>query len=155
MIAVNPERRPVARLSRRWTIAAAHRLHTESFDAERNTAVYGKCNNPHGHGHNYVVEVAVRGAVDPEAGTVVDLVKLDRFAREEVLVRFDHQNLNLLPEFAERVPTTENFAHVLRDLFAGFDGAVVERVHVEETRNNSFDLLTTAGEQAPRVAQQR
>ena len=148
-------RRPVARLSRRWTIAAAHRLHAEGWDAERNAAVYGKCNNPHGHGHNYVIEVTVRGEVDPEAGTVVDLVSLDRFAREEVLGRFDHQNLNLLPSFGGMVPTTENFARVLETLFRGFNGAVVERVHVEETRNNSFDLLTAAGEQAPRVARER
>ena len=155
MSAAVAERRPVARLSRRWAIAAAHRLHAEGLDAERNLAVYGKCNNPHGHGHNYVVEVTVAGAVDSVAGTVVDLAALDRFAREVVLARFDHQNLNLLPEFAEVVPTTENFARVLEGMFRKFAGGVVERVHVEETRNNSFDLLTAAGERAPRVARER
>ncbi len=149
------EQLPVVRLSRRWGIAAAHRLHAEGLDAERNAVVYGKCNNPYGHGHNYVVEVTVAGMVDPVAGTVVDLAALDRFARGEVLSRFDHQNLNLLPEFADAVPTTENFARVLEEMFRKFAGGTVERVHVEETRNNSFDLLTAAGEQAPRAARER
>ena len=92
---------PVARLSRRWQIAASHRLHVDGFDAERNLSVYGKCNNPHGHGHNYTIEVTLAGPVDPVTGMVTNLSDLDRFALTEVIERFDHQNLNTLAEFRE------------------------------------------------------
>ena len=126
-----------AYLSRRYHFSAAHRLHTESYSAERNREVFGKCNNPHGHGHNYVVEVTVGGAVDPVTGMVCDLAALDGFARERLLARYDHQNLNTLPEFAEAVPSTENLAMVVHGIFAEF--GQLENVRVEETGNNSFD----------------
>ncbi len=149
------ERRPVARLSRRWKLAAAHRLYVESFHPERNQEVFGKCNNPYGHGHNYVVEVTISGEVDSVTGMVADLAGLDRFAEREVLARFDHENLNLLPEFREMVPTTENFALVLERIFRGYGGATVERVRVEETRNNAFDLLTEAGARGAPATRER
>lgn len=132
---------PVARLSRRWSLAASHRLHADELSEERNRAVYGKCNNPHGHGHNYVVEVTVEGPIDAETGMVANLADLDRFAQERLLDRFDHQNLNLLPEFRQAVPTTENFARVIEAIFREFRPARLQRVHVEETGNNSFDVL--------------
>ena len=146
---------PIARLSRRWTIAAAHRLHSETYDAERNLAIYGKCNNPHGHGHNYTIEVTVAGPVDSVTGMVTNLADFDRFAREHVLARFDHQNLNLTPEFAGLVPTTENFAAVVERIFRGYSLAVVERVHIEETRNNAIDLLSAVGARASMAARER
>lgn len=146
---------PVARLSRRWQIAASHRLHAESYDAERNLAVYGKCNNPHGHGHNYTVEVTVAGPVDALTGMITNLADLDRFAQERVVERFDHQNLNTLAEFEAMVPTTENFALVLEAIFRAYPLATVERVHVEETPNNSFDVLTAAGAGSGMAARER
>ncbi len=146
---------PVARLSRRWQIAASHRLHADCFDAARNRAVYGKCNNPHGHGHNYTIEVTVAGPVDSVTGMVTNLMDLDRFAQTEVIDRFDHQNLNTLAEFRELVPTTENFAEVIERIFRAYPFATLERVHVEETPNNSFDVLTDAGARAAMAARER
>jgi len=147
--------RPIARLSRRWTIAAAHRLHTDEYDTERNLAVYGKCNNLHGHGHNYTIEVTFAGPVDEVTGMVTSLADVDRFAQTELIDRFDHQNLNLLPEFAALVPTTENLACVIEKLFRSYTLARVERVHIEETRNNTIDLLTDAGRRALPAARER
>ncbi len=146
---------PRARLSRRWQIAASHRLHVARFDAPTNQALYGKCNNPHGHGHNYTIEVTLAGPVDAVTGMVTNLADLDRYAQTEVIERFDHQNLNTLPEFREVVPTTENFITVLEQIFRAYPFATVERVHVEETARNSFDLLTGAGTQAPPAARER
>ncbi len=146
---------PVARLSRRWQIAVSHRLHAEDFSAARNVAVYGKCNNPHGHGHNYTIEVTMMGSVDSVTGMVTNLADLDRFAAVELIERFDHQNLNTLAEFQAMVPTTENFAGVIEQIFRRYPLATLERVHVEETANNSFDVLTEAGTRAPMAARER
>jgi 6-pyruvoyltetrahydropterin/6-carboxytetrahydropterin synthase len=125
---------------RRYTLSASHRLHTAALSADENRAVYGKCNNPHGHGHNYVVEVLVSGAVDPETGMVVNMAGLDEVVRARVVERFDHANLNLDPLFADRVPTTENLSRVvfalLQDALPAGD---LERVRVEETENNFFE----------------
>jgi 6-pyruvoyltetrahydropterin/6-carboxytetrahydropterin synthase len=129
-----------ASFGRRYTISASHRLHTDALSAEENRAAYGKCNNPHGHGHNYVVEVVVAGAVDPDTGMVVDLKALDEVVRSRVIERFDHANLNLDPLFVNRVPTTENLC---RAVFALLKDALpageLERVRVEETENNFFE----------------
>src|SRR5579864_8064476 len=97
-----------AYLTRRYLFSASHRLHCVEMSAAENKAVYGKCNNPHGHGHNYSVEVTVAGRVDPRTGMVCNLVDLDSFVQEKILERFDHQNLNTLAEFQATVPTTEN-----------------------------------------------
>jgi 6-pyruvoyltetrahydropterin/6-carboxytetrahydropterin synthase len=129
-----------AYLSRRYHLGASHRLHSDELSDETNRETYGKCNNPYGHGHNYVVQVTVSGAIDAETGMVVNLAELDGFAQERVVARFDHTNLNLAQEFRELVPTTENFAVVLLGIFAEFQSAKVEHVHVEETGNNSFDF---------------
>jgi 6-pyruvoyltetrahydropterin/6-carboxytetrahydropterin synthase len=134
------EARPIASLSRRYRFSASHRLHTEAYDADRNRAVYGKCNNPHGHGHNYVVQVTFRGPVNAETGMVCDLADLDAFARTNLLGPFDHTNLNTLKCFAATVSTTENLAIEVHRIFASFPHARLERVHIEETGNNSFDL---------------
>ncbi len=129
-----------AYFGRRYLLSASHRLHTAALTAEQNRAAYGKCNNEHGHGHNYVVEVLVGGAVDAETGMVMDLVKLDETVRARVLDRFDHANLNLDPLFADRVPTTENFC---KAIFALLRDALplgeLEHVRVEETENNYFE----------------
>ncbi len=129
-----------AYLSRRYRLSASHRLNTGAFTEDQNRVVYGKCNNPHGHGHNYVIEVTVGGPVSVETGMVCDLVDLDTCVRKEVVDRFDHTNLNLDPLFQDRVPTTENLCMETYRLLAGaFDKAEVVRVRVEETSNNSFE----------------
>lgn len=128
---------------RRYTLSASHRLHTEAFTPEQNRAVYGKCSNPHGHGHNYVIEVLVRGEVAPDTGMVINLVDLDAAVRTHVLTRFDHANLNLDPLFTSQVPTTENLCKTVFDLLkdAVPAGVALEYVRVEETENNFFQYF--------------
>lgn len=129
-----------AYFGRRYTLSASHRLHTPALSEEQNRAAYGKCNNPHGHGHNYTVEVLVGGAVDPETGMVIDLAKLDEAVQTSVLERFDGTNLNLDPIFANRVPTTENLCKVVFQLLKEpVAPAELTQVRVEETENNFFE----------------
>jgi 6-pyruvoyltetrahydropterin/6-carboxytetrahydropterin synthase len=135
-----------AYLSRRYHFSASHRLHSKAYDAARNRAVFGKCNNPHGHGHNYTVQVTLSGQVDPVTGMVCDLGELDAFAQTYLLARFDHTNLNTLDCFSNKVSTTENLSMEIYRIFRDFPAAHLERVHVEETSNNSFDY---AGEATP------
>ena len=129
-----------AYLSRRYHFAASHRLHTEKLNDAENRSAFGKCNNPFGHGHNYVVQVTVSGPIDEATGMVTNLGDLDGFATKHLLARFDHMNLNTLPEFAEVVPTTENLSVEVHRIFSGYPHARLESVHVEETGNNSFDF---------------
>jgi 6-pyruvoyltetrahydropterin/6-carboxytetrahydropterin synthase len=128
-----------AYLSRRYRLSASHRLHADAYSAEQNRAVYGKCNNPHGHGHNYVVEVTLGGPVHETTGMVCDLGELDAFAQTNLLDRFHLMNLNTLGPFRELVPTTENFTMEVYRIFERFAHAKVERVRIEETGNNSFE----------------
>jgi 6-pyruvoyltetrahydropterin/6-carboxytetrahydropterin synthase len=136
---------PRAYLGRRYRLSASHRLHSDGYTEQQNRAVYGKCNNPHGHGHNYVVEVIVGGPVDGTTGMVCDLAELDAFARTNLLQPFDHMNLNTLAAFRDQVPTTENFTEEVYRIFQGFAGARVERVRIEETGNNSFEYQGEKG----------
>ena len=107
---------------------------------EENLATYGKCNNPYGHGHNYIVEVTVSGHVDPGTGMVCNLVDLDGFVKEQIVDRYDHTNLNMMDEFQKLVPTTENLCVEIFDrLQKSFRPAKVERVRIEETMMNSFE----------------
>jgi 6-pyruvoyltetrahydropterin/6-carboxytetrahydropterin synthase len=125
---------------RRYTISASHRLHADALSAEENRTTYGKCNNPHGHGHNYVVEVVVAGAVDTETGMIVNMAALDEAVRSRVIDRFDHANLNLDPLFVNRVPTTENLSRAVYALLRdALPAGELERVRVEETENNFFE----------------
>jgi 6-pyruvoyltetrahydropterin/6-carboxytetrahydropterin synthase len=129
-----------AYFGRRYTLSASHRLNAESLSVEENRATYGKCNNPYGHGHNYVVEVLAGGQVDPETGMVVDLVALDAVVSSRVIGRFDHANLNLDPLFVNQVPTTENLCRAIYELLDGsIEPAKLEQVRVEETENNFFE----------------
>lgn len=128
-----------AYFGRRYMLSASHRLHSEALSAAENQAAYGKCNNPHGHGHNYVVEVLTGGPVDPQTGMVVDLVSLDEVVRTKVLDRFDHTNLNLDPLFVNRVPTTENLCRAVFELLKdALPAGELDYVRVEETENNFF-----------------
>jgi 6-pyruvoyltetrahydropterin/6-carboxytetrahydropterin synthase len=137
---------PKAYLSRRYHFSASHRLHSDAYSDERNVAVYGKCNNPYGHGHNYTVQVTLSGLVDEMTGMVCDLAELDAFAQTNLIERFDHMNLNTLECFQEKVSSTENLSVEVYRIFESFPAARLERVHIEETSNNSFDY---AGEQVP------
>jgi 6-pyruvoyltetrahydropterin/6-carboxytetrahydropterin synthase len=129
-----------AYLTRRYLFSASHRLHCNEMSAQENQAVYGKCNNPHGHGHNYSVEVTVAGRVDPRTGMVCNLVDIDSFVHEKILERFGHQDLNTLAEFQGTVPTTENLCVEIFDILEeGFHQAQVDKVRIEETMLNSFE----------------
>jgi 6-pyruvoyltetrahydropterin/6-carboxytetrahydropterin synthase len=129
-----------AYFGRRYMISASHRLHSEALSVEENRTTYGKCNNHHGHGHNYIVEVLVGGAVDPVTGMVINLAALDDVVRTKVIDRFDHTNLNLDPLFLNRVPTTENLCGAIFSLLNGvLPEGILEKVRVEETENNFFE----------------
>lgn len=136
------------RLTRRYRFSASHRLHSDSLSAEQNREVYGKCNNPYGHGHDYVMDVTIRGDVDPVVGRLLSVDALDLFVRTVVLKHFDRRNLNAeVSEFATLVPTTEVLAEVIaRRLseawpvaFRG-SGARFEKLRVRETQNNIFEV---------------
>jgi len=127
-------------LGRRYHFAASHRLHSAQLSAEENRRVYGKCNNPHGHGHNYVLEVQVSGAVDPATGMIANLADLDAYVGREVLEAFDHRNLNEeVAAFRETVPTTENLCKEAYARIKAFSAARLVLVRIEETGNNSFE----------------
>jgi 6-pyruvoyltetrahydropterin/6-carboxytetrahydropterin synthase len=127
-------------LTRSYEFSAAHRLHSFHLSDERNQEIFGKCNNPYGHGHNYRVEVTVQGPVDERTGMMVDLEYLDRVVEEEVLARYDHKNLNLdTEEFRELNPTTENLVKVIWQRMAPrLTHPRLYRVTVHETEKNSF-----------------
>lgn len=127
-------------LVRRYRFSASHRLHNPRFDEEENRRVYGKCNNPYGHGHNYVVEVAVSGPVDPATGMIANLEQLDAFVDREVIDPFDHKYLNEeVAVLRDAIPTTENLCIEIFNRLRRFPEAKLERVLVEETGKNSFE----------------
>jgi 6-pyruvoyltetrahydropterin/6-carboxytetrahydropterin synthase len=129
-----------AHLTRRYLFSASHRLHNDQMSADDNRATYGKCNNPHGHGHNYGLEVTVSGQVDPSTGMICNLVDLDSCVEKEVLSRYDLENLNTRQEFSVTVPTTENLCIQIFDILQrSFPHAHLERVRLEETMMNSFE----------------
>ena len=126
-------------LGRIYRLCASHRLFCPEWDEGRNREAFGKCANPHGHGHNYTVEVLVGGRPDPVTGMVVDLVSLDAVVHREIVGPFDHCNLNTLPAFGGRVPTSENFCMEIYDRLArALPVGLLEQVRLKETPNNSF-----------------
>lgn len=128
-------------LHRKYAFAASHRLHSARLSEDENWRAYGKCNNPYGHGHNYVVEVAVSGAVDPATGMIANLSDLDAYVQREVLDAFDHTYLNeQIPAFQEVVPTTENVAREIFRRLENFPLARLERIGIQETSLNSFEF---------------
>jgi 6-pyruvoyltetrahydropterin/6-carboxytetrahydropterin synthase len=130
-----------AYFGRRYILSASHRLHSDALSDEANRTTYGKCNNPHGHGHNYVVEVLVGGQVDPDTGMVVNMATLDEVVQTSILQRFDHANLNFDPLFVSQVPTTENLCRaVYKVLKDALPTGELEYVRVEETENNFFQF---------------
>ena len=129
-----------AYFTRAYTISASHRLHTEALSDAANRAAFGKCNNPHGHGHNYRIEVTVAGQIDPVTGMVINMADLDRVVDALILQRFDHMNLNLDSLFTDRVSTTENLTIAIFQLLQpALKPAVLEKIRIEETENNFFE----------------
>ena len=127
-------------LHRKYAFAASHRLHSPQLSEDENWRAYGKCNNPYGHGHNYVVEVAVSGPVDPETGMIANLADLDSYVQREVLDAFDHTYLNeQVPVFQKIVPTTENVCREIFRRLEKFPAARLERIRIQETSLNSFE----------------
>ena len=131
-----------AYLTRRYLFSASHRLHSDEMSAAENAATYGKCNNPYGHGHNYVVEVAFSGPVDPATGMIANLADLDVFVERTVIEPFGYKYLNEeVDEFRERVPTAENICIEIFNRVREFPYAKLERVLLEETSKNTFEYM--------------
>ena len=136
------------RLTRRYRFAASHRLHSDQFTEEQNRELYGKCNNPYGHGHDYVLDVTAAGPLDPASGQVVHVPALDRLVSEQVLRDFDHKYMNAdLGEFQSLVPTSENIMQVIenrlqahwQDAFPG-EWPRLDSIRLRETKRNHFEL---------------
>lgn len=128
-------------LTKVYEFSAAHRLHAHRLTDEENHEIFGKCNNPAGHGHNYVLEVTVKGNVDARTGLVAPLNHLDEVVQKQVHARFDYKHLNLdAPEFETLNPTSENFVKVLWDVLEpNLRPAVLHRLRLRETPKNHFD----------------
>jgi len=128
-------------LGRRYRFAASHRLHSPHLSEEENYRVFGKCNNPYGHGHNYVLEVSLSGKIDPATGMIANLADLDAFVERHVLEELDHRSLNEdVAVFRDMVPTTENLCIEIFNRLQCFPHAKLERVRIQETANNSFEF---------------
>ena len=129
---------PIVRVTRRLHFSAGHRLHNPELSEAENREIYGLCNNPAGHGHNYGLEVTVRGEVDPETGYVFDLKRLKQVVGEVVLTDVDHANLNVdVPWLAGVIPTAENIAvQIWRRLAEALPEGMLERVVVTESERN-------------------
>jgi len=134
----------MTRVTRRYRFAASHRLDSAQFSAEENRALYGKCNNPYGHGHDYVLEVSVLGPIDARFGQVVNIAALDRLVNEQILRDFDHRYLNVdVREFQELIPTSENILRVIEDRLRENwprEWPRLEAIGLRETARNSFEL---------------
>lgn len=139
------------RVTRRYRFAASHRLHSDDLSEEQNRDLYGKCNNPYGHGHDYVLEVTVAGPRDPSSGLVAPIPALDKLVSGEVLQDFDHRYFNAdVREFAELVPTSENIIRVIEERLKTrwdtvFPGGWprLEAIRLQETKRNRFELNET------------
>jgi 6-pyruvoyltetrahydropterin/6-carboxytetrahydropterin synthase len=138
----------VFRITRRYRFAASHRLHAPQLDDEENRRIYGKCNNPYGHGHNYLIDVSARGPADPATGLAVNVAALDELVRQQVLQPFDHRNLNTDTDaFQSVAPTSENLAVEIggrlkrhwRSVFPG-EWPRLDKIRIAETDRNIFEL---------------
>ncbi len=129
-------------ITRTYTFCAAHRLHTDQLPDEVNQKIFGKCNNLNGHGHNYTVEVTVRGELDVKTGLITDVDQLDQIVQKTVVARFDHQHLNFDPAFQHLTTTGENLASVIWDLLVDMlPSGQLEKIGVLETRDNFFEYI--------------
>ena len=135
-------------VTRRYAFSASHRLHSPELSPAENARLFGKCNNPFGHGHNYVLEVTVTGEPDAVSGLIVPISWLDELVGDKILRLFRNRYINLdVGQFAHLVPTTENVTQVAADLLArdwreyiGEGTARLEKVRIEETGRNSCEI---------------
>ncbi len=136
------------RVTRRYRFAASHRLHSPRLGEEENRRLYGKCNNPFGHGHNSEVEISARGPLDGPTGHAVDTARLDTLVEREILGPLEHRNLNAeVPSFERLVPTSENLAAEIwrrlknrwTEVFPG-EWPKLEKVRIAETARNIFEI---------------
>jgi 6-pyruvoyltetrahydropterin/6-carboxytetrahydropterin synthase len=126
-------------LTRKYHFSAAHRLHSNKLSEEENQSLFGKCNNPHGHGHNYYLEVSVKGQPDPTTGMIMNLSDLDNTVEHLVLEKFDHKHLNLdTEEFKDLNPTADNMVVVIWNLLAPFLPKL-HKIGLWETDKNYFE----------------
>jgi len=125
-------------ITRRLEFCASHRLFNPDFTDEKNESTFGLCNNPNGHGHNYVLEVTVKGEVDPETGMVLDLKALKKLINEEIINKVDHKNLNVDVDFLKGViPTAENIAiHIWNILESKIESGELHEVKLFESERN-------------------
>lgn len=138
-------------ITRRYRFSASHRLHSDQLSSQENQRVYGKCNNPFGHGHDYILNVSVAGQTDAD-GLIVNLQQMDRLVAEEVLAPFSHRNLNEdVSEFKQLVPTTENLTLVIAARlkarwpeYFSYSSAHLHSISMFETERNSFEVLLPA-----------
>ena len=138
----------MTRVTRRYRFAASHRLHSARFSEEENRELYGKCTNPYGHGHDYVLDFTVAGPLNAFSGQVVNIRTLDQLVDEHILRDFDHRYLNVdVREFGETIPTSENIIRVMDDRLkahwrSGFpdEWPRLENIKLRETRRNLFEL---------------
>lgn len=130
-------------ITRKGQFSASHRLYNPEFSDERNEEVFDKCNNPNGHGHNYVIEVTVRGVPDPETGYVIDLKRLGRIMDQEIISKVDHKHLNLDVDFLRGIiPTAENLAVVFWQILQPkIPAGELHSVKVYESDNNFVEYL--------------
>jgi len=136
-------------VTRRYRFCASHRLHSELLSEAENQRIFGKCNNPYGHGHDYVLDVSVTGELNATTGLIVRLSDLDRLVQKEVLAGFAYRNLNQdVAEFTELVPTTENVAVVIADRlrqcwpdYFPYSSARISGISIQETERNSFEIV--------------
>ena len=128
-------------VTRRAVFSASHRLFNEKFSDEKNEAIFDKCNNKNGHGHNYVLEVMVAGDINPDTGYVIDLKKLKKIIKENVLSKVDHKNLNKDVDFLKgSIPTTENIATgIWNELEDKIDEGKLYSIKLYETENNYIE----------------
>ena len=144
-------------VTRIYRFSASHRLHSAELSEAENARLYGKCNNPYGHGHDYVLEVAVTGVPDKRTGLVVPIPALDRLVEETILELFASRNMNRdVPQFERLVPTTENVLLVIAELLEQHWSsylrgtlAQLHRVHLQETDRNGFELQLGTRERRP------
>ncbi len=136
-------------LTRRYHFSASHRLHLDALSDQENSELFGKCNNPFGHGHDYILSVTLKGPIDRRTGLIVRVKALDTLVASKVISLFAHRNINLdVAQFAELVPTTENVALVITNIiqehwgewFAEQTETHLYRVHLQETDRNGFEI---------------
>jgi 6-pyruvoyltetrahydropterin/6-carboxytetrahydropterin synthase len=142
----------MVRITRKVEFSASHIYHNPAFSVEENRRVFGKCNNPHGHGHNYTLEVTVAGEPDPQTGMVLDLKELKEILQQEVVDRMDHRHLNFeVPELAGKIPTCENVASLIWKLLE----PRITKGHLDRVRlYESDDLYADVTADAPRATAQ-